>query len=148
MVMHNAYSMGLFHFLRQLGHPQRKRDEMVTGRIGSPVRAKLVVSSMALCLIGAAGMATFAPGAAEAANTPQMAQTETPELSPGGQSTYWPIQKGTNVTMHCWTEGPNADGGKNGSMSHLLNIRIPKDMSPLTRSSTRLRSACAAEPLW
>lgn len=41
-----------------------------------------------------------------------MAQTETPELSPGGQSTYWPIQKGTNVTMHCWTEGPNADGGK------------------------------------
>jgi hypothetical protein len=76
-------------------------------------RAKITVTSLALCLLGTGSAMTLSALPAAASTGPTMAQGETPEQSPGGSTLgEWPIPKGTAVTMKCWTEGPNVDGGK------------------------------------
>lgn len=55
----------------------------------------------------------FTAAPAGATSTSVMAQRETPEWTPGGSTLgEWPIAAGTAVTMKCWTQGPNVDGGK------------------------------------
>jgi len=76
-------------------------------------RAKIVGSSLALCLMGSAAAVALAEAPASASSGPYMVQQETPEQTPGGSTLgEWPIPKGGSVTMTCWTEGPNVDGSQ------------------------------------
>jgi hypothetical protein len=51
------------------------------------------------------------PAPASATPTSTLVQAETPRLTPWGGGYYWPLARGTTVTMNCWTTGPNVDGG-------------------------------------
>jgi hypothetical protein len=80
---------------------------------------KLTVKSAALkglVILGLAGVSTIGGVSvtavpAGAASGSFMTTTWTPQESPSVQGPYyWPVVRGTSVTMHCWTTGPSKLG--------------------------------------
>jgi hypothetical protein len=69
-----------------------------------------------LSILGLAAVSTFggvliASVPAGASSGSFMTTTWTPQESPSVQGPYyWPVVKGTSVTMHCWTTGPSKLG--------------------------------------